>query len=229
MAALALQTGVCTGHACWPPMGYGPSLAQTVRVTKIAPLHDTVVRLPHCKPCGKNPACHPGAVVASTKTVLAGTDVPGIPLVVPKSGDPETEAILTALAPKLCATRLPIARISDSCGCGSAVAVGAPNVLLGTGAGAATSMAKAAVAGGVGAVAAIGAAAAIFTIAGMAASMLGSAGGGGGGGSSEDPSFDIDEAAGGAQYDPSVTKTIGGRGGLSTGKDASTISTIICD
>ena len=100
MTNLALQTGVCTGHACWPPMGYGPSLAQTVRVTKIAPLHDTVVRLPHCKPCGKNPACHPGAVVASTKTVLAGTDVPGIPLVIPKAGDPETEAILTALAPK---------------------------------------------------------------------------------------------------------------------------------
>ena len=108
--------------------------------------------------------------------------------------------------------------------------MGAPNVLLGTGAGAATSMAKAAVAGGVGAVAALGAAAAIFTIAGMGqASMLGSAGGGGGGGSSEDSSFDIDELAGDQAYDPSVTKTIGGRGGLSTGKDASTISTTYCD
>ena len=77
--------------------------------------------------------------------------------------------------------------------------MGAPNVLLGTGAGAATSMAKAAVAGGVGAVAALGAAAAVFTIAGMKHGMLGSAGGGGGGGSSEDPSFDIDEAAGDTQ------------------------------
>ena len=229
MAALALQTGVCTGHACWPPMGYGPSLAQTVRVTKIAPLHDTVVRLPHCKPCGKNPACHPGAVVASTKTVLAGTDVPGIPLVVPKSGDPETEAILTALAPKLCATRLPIARISDSCGCGSAVAVGAPNVLLGTGAGAATSMAKAAVAAGVGVVAAVGAAAAVFTIAGMAASMLGSGGGGGGGGSSEDPSFDIDDAAGDVGRDETISQTIGGKGGLSTGRTGTDNSIFYCE
>ena len=202
---------------------------QTVRVTKIAPLHDDVTRLPHCKPCGKNPMCHPGLVIASTKNVLAGTDVPAVPLVIPKAGDPETEAILTALAPKLCATRLPLARISDTVGCGSAVAVGAPNVLLGTGAGAATSMAKAAKAAGIGAVAAAGAAAAIFTIAGMAASMLGSAGGGGGGGSSEDDSFDIDEAAGDQSYDPSITKTIGGRGGLSTGKDASTISTTYCD
>lgn len=226
MGALALQTGVCTGHGCWPPMGYGPSLAQTVRVTKIAPLHDDVARLPHCKPCGENPMCHPGLVIASVKNVLAGTDVPAIPLVIPKAGDPETEAILTALAPKLCATRLPLARIADTVGCGSAVAVGAPNVLLGTGAGAATSMAKAAKAAGIGAVAAAGAAAAIFTIAGMAASMLGSGGGGGGGG---DDSFDIDEAAGDQSYDPSITKTIGGRGGLGTGKDASTISTTYCD
>lgn len=229
MAALALVTGTCTGHVCWPPMGYGPSLVTTVLVTKVLPLHDQSPRLPHCKPCGKNPACHPGLVQPTCKTVMAGTDVPAIPVPTVKTLDAETDAVLKALAPKMCATRLPLARISDPINCGSAVAIGSPTVLLCSGGGAATSMATAAAGAGLGAVAAVGAAAGIFTIAGMLAGLAGGAGGSGGGSGGGDDSFDIDAAAPGVNVDPSITKTIGGKGGLQNNRTTTDNSDIICD
>jgi hypothetical protein len=229
MAALGLVTGTCTGHICWPPMTYGPSLVTTVLVTKVQPLHDKAPRLPHCKPCGENPACHPGQVEAVCKTVMAGTDVPAIPVPTAKTLDAETDAILVALAPKMCATRLPLARISDPINCGSAVAIGSPTVLLCTGGGAATSMATAAAGAGLGAVAAIGAAAGIFTIAGMLAGLAGGSDGSGGGSGGGDASFDIDAAAPGVNVDPTITKTIGGKGGLQNNRASTDNSDIICD
>ena len=160
---------------------------------------------------------------------MAGTDVPAIPVPTVKTLDPETDAILLALAPKMCATRLPLARIADPINCGSAVAIGSPTVLLCSGGGAATSMATAAAGAGLGAVAAIGAAAGIFTIAGMLAGLAGGAGGGGGGGGGGDDSFDIDAAAPGVNVDPSITKTIGGKGGLQNNRTSTDNSDIICD
>ena len=130
MSAFGLTTGVCTGHGCWPPAGYAPSPVTSVLVTKIPPLVSTQVRLTHCKPCGKNPACHPGTVSVGCATVLCGVGAPATPVPVPKGADPETEAILAKLAPKICASRLPSAKIGTSITCGSKVAVGAPNVLL---------------------------------------------------------------------------------------------------
>ena len=96
----------------------------------IFPLAGGDVRLPHCKPCGKNPACHPGAVVPSGTTVLYGLGPPSIPIPTTKTGDPETDAIITALAPKYCPAVKPASGISDSVGCGSVVAMGSPTVLV---------------------------------------------------------------------------------------------------
>ena len=46
------------------------------------------------------------------------------------TGDPETDAIITALAPKYCPAVKPASGISDSVGCGSVVAMGSPTVLV---------------------------------------------------------------------------------------------------
>ena len=133
MSAFGLTTGVCTGHGCWPPAGYAPSPVTTVKVTKIAPLVSTQVRLTHCKPCGKNPACHPGTVSVGCATVDCGVGAPSVPLPVAKTGNAETDAVLAKIGPKICPTGFPPAKIGTSISCGSKVAVGAPNVLLCTG------------------------------------------------------------------------------------------------
>jgi len=133
MSAFGLTTGVCTGHGCWPPQGYAPSPITNVKVTKIAPLVSTQIRNVHCKPCGKNPACHPGTVSVGCATVVCGVGAPGMPMPVMKTGHMETDAILAKIGPKICAARLPSAKIGTSISCGSKVAVGAPNVLLCTG------------------------------------------------------------------------------------------------
>tara|TARA_B100000287_G_scaffold150860_1_gene142708 strand:- start:31767 stop:32309 length:543 start_codon:yes stop_codon:yes gene_type:complete len=130
MSAFGLTTGVCTGHGCWPPMGYAPSPVTNVQVTKLPPLVSTQIRNVHCKPCGKNPACHPGTVSVGCATVMCGVAAPSTPMPAPKTGDPDTDATLAKLAPKYCASRLPPAKIGTSISCGSKVAVGAPNVLL---------------------------------------------------------------------------------------------------
>ena len=131
MPAASLQPGPCSGHACWPPFAFQKSLVTSVKLNKgIFPLAGGDVRLPHCKPCGKNPACHPGAVVPSGTTVLYGLGPPSIPIPTTKTGDPETDAIITALAPKYCPAVKPASGISDSVGCGSVVALGAPTVLV---------------------------------------------------------------------------------------------------
>ena len=130
MAAFGLTTGVCTGHGCWPPQGYAPSPVTTVKITKIAPLVSTQVRNVHCKPCGKNPACHPGTVSVGCATVDCGVGAPSVPQPVPKTGDAETDAVLAKIGPKICPTGFPPAKIGTSISCGSKVAVGAPNVLL---------------------------------------------------------------------------------------------------
>ena len=130
MSAFGLTTGVCTGHGCWPPAGYAPSPVTTVKVTKIAPLVSTQVRLTHCKPCGKNPACHPGTVSVGCATVDCGVGAPSVPLPVAKTGNAETDAVLAKIGPKICPTGFPPAKIGTSISCGSKVAVGAPNVLL---------------------------------------------------------------------------------------------------
>jgi hypothetical protein len=49
---------------------------------------------------------------------------------VPKTGDPETDAVMAKIGPKICPTGLPPAMIGTQITCGSKVAVGAPNVLL---------------------------------------------------------------------------------------------------
>ena len=90
-------------------------------------------------------------------------------------------------------------------------------------------MATAAAGAGLGAVAAVGAAAGIFTIAGMLAGLAGGAGGSGGGSGGGDDSFDIDAAAPGVNVDPSITKTIGGKGGLQNNRTTTDNSDIICD
>ena len=130
MSAFGLTTGVCTGHGCWPPQGYAPSPVTTVKVTKIAPLVSTQIRNVHCKPCGKNPACHPGTVGVGCATVDCGVGSPSVPQKVPKSGDKETDAVMAKIGPKICATGLPPAKIGTAITCGSKVAVGAPTVIL---------------------------------------------------------------------------------------------------
>lgn len=149
MAAVGLFTGVCTGHGCWPPANYSTNLITNVQVTKIVPIHTGTVRVIHCKPCGKNPACHPGTVKATCSTVMGGSGVPAVPMKTMKTGDVETDAILTAIGPKVCAARVPLARIGDSITCGSAVAVGAPNVLQCSGGSAVAGLAAAAAAAGI--------------------------------------------------------------------------------
>ena len=148
MAALALQSGVCTGPGCWPPANFAVAQITNVMVTKQFPLSTGDVRVIHCKPCGKNPACHPGVVAASCATVMGGVGAPAIPVPSSKTGDVETDAILAALAPKYCAARKPIGKIADSVGCGSSIAVGAPNVLLCSGGSAIAALAAAAAAAG---------------------------------------------------------------------------------
>jgi len=148
MPALALQTGVCSGHACWPPANFAPAQITNVLVNKVQPLSTGDIRIVHCKPCGDNPMCHPGTVAAACATVMGGVGAPAVPLPAFKTGDPETEAILAALAPKVCAVRKPIGGIADSVGCGSVIAVGSPTVLLCNGGSAIAALAAAAAAAG---------------------------------------------------------------------------------
>jgi uncharacterized Zn-binding protein involved in type VI secretion len=81
MPALVRVGDICSGHGCWPPR---PCLtgSPNVRANGL-PLH----RLGdswafHCKPCGKNPACHDAVLVRASSTIR----INGIPAA--RVGDP---------------------------------------------------------------------------------------------------------------------------------------------
>lgn len=81
MPAIVREGDICTGHGCWPPR---PAISSSKTVFSDG---RGVVRkgdryAVHCKPCGKNPACHDSFVTEGSSSVF----VDGIP--VARVGDP---------------------------------------------------------------------------------------------------------------------------------------------
>lgn len=81
MPAIVRESDICTGHGCWPPRPAITS-SRTVFLNGRGVVRQGDRYAVHCKPCGKNPACHTSYVARGSSTVF----VDGIPAA--RVGDP---------------------------------------------------------------------------------------------------------------------------------------------
>lgn len=81
MPAICRVGDICSGHDCFPPR---PIISGSTNVfldgRGVARKGDSLAI--HCKPCGKNPRCHPSTIARGSPSVF----VNGIP--VARIGDP---------------------------------------------------------------------------------------------------------------------------------------------
>jgi uncharacterized Zn-binding protein involved in type VI secretion len=81
MPAIVREGDICTGHGCWPPRPAITS-SRTVFLDGRGVVRQGDRYAVHCKPCGKNPACHTSFVARGSSSVF----VDGIPAA--RVGDP---------------------------------------------------------------------------------------------------------------------------------------------